>query len=653
MPKGAPKPIPLEDDENRVEELKKAIKELPENDDKRQCEGQIRELHKRILNLKKADNKDELLSKLKAVSCRGLSKELRKLMEDYGLSLEALDLVLKYLTTKTELAQYLFTSSEEVVEKDHLEIVRRRLRPTLDSLGGLVAKGIDVTKSWAVKLVELAPSFQSLARISISDLTTCCEDASPGEKDIVRDLVKVAEFRSRQVSATQEGPDGSVDKETKSKAIDEEKLEKAKALMNQAKDIAAQQSKEAENAVQEKMAEIAKILELPPDWYKQDSSTKPDQLFKQLDQIIEQFDNVVEVGEAYKNDREVVAKASGGRALCGIYYSEYVAPMAAERALIVEPAKVKLASPNNSQEIRYLRFSESRAASNYVQTVKSSSTNIGYSVGGFYELFVGDVHGSYGSTQQEDRVSSHKITTSSASVLQYIWIATKTFSIEQEQMRLSMSARKMAMSIVEAVNEEKCQRARCFMKRYGSHFPAGLHTLGGVLFRTVDAFSESEEETSTLTEKAAQHLQNQVSIGFLGGAFGIGASIRTEHSSSTGTASAQHQKDEKTSYTYAFQSMGPTATNPAMFSKLLANNSTWALIDRGTPHAYIPVWELIRDLGTGYDEAAKVLEETWIEDEKENRKKSLKVEYKLTEIIKNDLVKRGKLAAQVLYGSVS
>ena len=256
------------------------------------------------------------------------------------------------------------------------------------------------------------------------------------------------------------------------------------------------------------------------------------------------------------------------------------------------------------------------------------------------ELFVGEVSGSYGSSEEEKRDTSKKANTNNASVLQYIWIATKTFKIDQEQMRLSMSARKMALSIVNASNKQEA--ARSFMKRYGSHFPAGLHTLGGVLFRTVDARSHSDQESSKLTEKAAQQLQGQISVGFLGGAFGIGASISGDHSSSSGKASAQQEEEDQVSYTYSFQSMGPASTNPAMFSKLLANNSTWALIDRGSPNAYIPVWELIRDLGSDYEDVAEVLKQTWRDDEQKNRIKVLKVEYKVTEIIRENLEERRK-----------
>jgi len=66
------------------------------------------------------------------------------------------------------------------------------------------------------------------------------------------------------------------------------------------------------------------------------------------------------------------------------------------------------------------------------------------------------------------------------------------------------------------------------------------------------------------------------------------------------------------------------------------------LIDRGSPNAYIPVWELIRDLGSDYEGVAEVLEKTWLDDEKKNRISSLKVEYKVTEIIREGPEKRRK-----------
>ena len=340
----------------------------------------------------------------------------------------------------------------------------------------LKAKGIDVEQQWVDRLTKLAPSLQSLSRIPAEELESLCkklpglqkpgkpgeeaskgesqapgkpgEVASEGEIDEFRRLAKVAKAYNRQNSVLpldfklpQENPDA--------KAIDEEELEKAKELMNEAKAMATEQSKEVQKATKEKMAEMLKVLELPSNWNKQDAVT-PDQMFKELDAIIDQYSTIVEAAESYKADLEVVAKTSGGRVLCGIYHSEYEIPQTAGRPVLLMPANVTLTNPSDAMNIRYLKFEKSRAAANYVHTVKSSSTSIGFSVGGFYEGFVGEVKRAYSSQQESDETRSVKTHTTSCSVLQSIWTAKKCFYIEQEHMKLSETALKMANSIVKA-----------------------------------------------------------------------------------------------------------------------------------------------------------------------------------------------------------
>ena len=618
-----------EEEEKHIEQIKMEVEDeiskLPQNNPSK-CEGLIRRLHKKVNALKKQDVKNDLLNQLRSASCYGLEPELKDMMEKNGLELEGLELVVHYLTNKAELARYFHLNPQEVVVKDGLSVIKRRLGPSLEVLGGLSSKGIDVEQDWVKWLVGKAPSLEALGRISAEDLDAL--KANTGEKNEVRRLFK-AELNNTEPSKAEKSGE-------EKKAIDEEKLEKAKALMKEASEKAKEESEQAKKAVSEKMVEIGKILQLPPDWNKQESGKEPDELLTHLNQVIEQFENAVEVSESYKSDLEIVKKASGGRALCGIYHSAYNPPKTAERPLILMPTEVTLGSPNNSQQINYLKFSESMAASKYAHAVKSSSTNIGFSVGGYVELFVGEAHGSYASSSEKQRTSSVKKKTSSVSVLQYVWIATKTFKLEQEQMRLSMSARNMARSITKA--SDPSAAARRFMNRYGSHFPAGLHSLGGVLFRIVDAESSTEIETSVFTEKAAKELQGQISVGFLGGAFGIGASISGGDSNTSGELQAEEKKAEAASYRYSFQSMGPAATNPTTFTKLLANNSTWALIDRGSPLAYIPVWELLTDLGDpAFDMAAGFLEKTWNEDEDKESKKIAHTEFTISEIIREEL----------------
>ena len=583
------------------------------------------------------------------------------MVENAGLASEARTLVSKFLTKVPELAEHLYLTSKDVLNGEGLGMVKRRLGPNLEVLGGLKAKGIDVTKPWVKRLIDKVPSLHSLSRLPAEELESLCttpeepkkaeespsnndtegsgkptesersvdegEKASKGELEVVRQLGKVAEAYNRQTSALP--PDLKLPSENPdTKAVDEEKLKKAKELMNEAKAMATEQSEEAKKATKEKMAEMMKVLELPSDWCKQDTVT-PEQLLTDLGGIINQYSSIAEVAESYKNDLDAVAKASGGRSLRGIYYSKYASPQTAGRPIILMPSNVTLTNPDDAMKIRYLKFQESRAAANYVHTVKSSSASIGFGVAGFYGGFVGEVKGAYSSEEHRDETRSVKTYSTSASVLQFIWTAKKCFQIEQEQMKLTESAKLMA-NFISKVSEKDAgkrkARARRFMEMFGSHVPAGVQTLGGVFFSIADAESEGVQKTTTLTKAATEKLQTQMSFGFLGGAFGIGGSVKAEHQESTGKTQGEQEDQKKTSYTYTVHAMGPAATNPVVFQKLLSYNSTWALIDRGPHEAYIPIWELLRNLGGSYEDAAQVLEATW--DEEEEKKKEVSKELK-------------------------
>ena len=402
-----------EEEKQRYERILGEIRKIMQDEsDPSKTEGQIRQLEKKISNFHNTELKDQLLHELNDVSCRGLSNDLQKMVENAGLASEARTLVSKFLTKVPELAEHLYLTSKDVLNGEGLGMVKRRLGPNLEVLGGLKAKGIDVTKPWVKRLIDKVPSLHSLSRLPAEELESLCttpeepkkaeespsnndtegsgkptesessedegEKASKGELEVVRQLGKVAEAYNRQTSALP--PDLKLPSENPdTKAVDEEKLKKAKELMNEAKAMATEQSEEAKKATKEKMAEMMKVLELPSDWCKQDTVT-PEQLLTDLGGIINQYSSIAEVAESYKNDLDAVVKASGGRALRGIYYSKYASPQTAGRPIILMPSNVTLTNPDDAMKIRYLKYQESRAAANYMDTVKSLSTTIRFGV---------------------------------------------------------------------------------------------------------------------------------------------------------------------------------------------------------------------------------------------------------------------------------
>lgn len=614
--------------------------DLPQNDPAK-CEGLIRDLHYKIAAMSDTAEKEKLLNELKTVACFGLDEELRKLLERKGLVMGALTLVVKYLTNLPELAQYLCgEDSKRNLEDVALENLKRRLAPELELLGRLTEANIDVTKDWVKRLCKRAPSLKVLPRLSLGELESCCQGANEGEMKEVYRLVTVSESPKEQLFAVPQD-ETLVKKNQESKAVDGPKLERARELMTAAKAMATEQSESSKRNVNYKLTEILKILELPREWF-QPETVRPEETFHQLEQIINHYSIVMELGDMYLSNVEIIAKASGGRALCGVYYSEYEPLKTAGRPLLLVPEKVILTNPSATQEIKVMKFSAKGVAADYVRNVESSSSSVGGSVAGFHGLLVGEVKGGYGSEQQKQAVNYAKASTTSASVLQYIRTAKKTFQLDRQEMKLSLSARRMALSIAQGRNgsvsipggsgfsfcgllcnsslsSRDKAAARNFMKRYGSHFPSGLQTLGGVFFSIADAQNKSEIEVSTLTEAAAKHLQHQISIGFLGGAFGAGVSVSGRSTSGAGRNTTSHKEDAAISFTCEVKSVGPPVTNPVTFNKLLSYNSTWALIDRGEVEGYIPVWELIRNSGSEFEKAAEVLEATWYWDEKKRK----------------------------------
>ena len=603
-------------------ELKKAIADIPQNTPN-ESEEMIRKLYGQILNLKKEEVKEQLLHDLKAVASRGLQEELKKLIQRQGLQREAIHLVVNFLTSIPELAEYLNENSSqpEVLRDAGLEMINKRLGPYLEVVGGLRTKGIDVSKEWAKNLCERAPSFGELTRLSFQDLEKCCQGANEGEIDEIYRLVEKAESQKNRLAAIPH--DEKLIQENKNaKSLDKEKLEKAKKLLNEVKRVMTSHVSYS-SEVDEKLRQIVSALELPADWFRPDEIITYTPLFEQLDQIITEHQNVVESADSYKSEVEIVTRASAGKALCAIYHSEYKPPKPAGRPLLLVPTNVNLTNPSSAQEINYLKFSAKGTAAEYVRTVESSSTNIGMGVAGFYGLFDGKVQGGHGHERSSQADKSVKLSTTNASVLHCIHTAKKTFQLERDQINISFPARKTAKMITQDAKDNASKReksARIFMDRYGSHFPAGVQTLGGVFFSIADAESKRAIDTYELTEAAMNHLDSQISCGFLGGAFRIGANGTLDHTFCTGRTHTKHKTSNNEVFTYSVKSIGPLATNPSTFHKLLSYNSTWALIDRGNFEGYIPVWELIRDLGKGFEEVAVVLEETWCKDENARKK---------------------------------
>lgn len=605
--------------EMSLEKIRGIISDLP-RDNPAECESLIRKLYKRITSSQDTDEKENLLDELQDVAYRGLQEDLMKMLEENGLRLEALPLVVRCVTSTGELATYLYSHSKEDLKKEDLANVDKRLRPHLEVLGGLISEGIDSTKEWVKRLCRKAPSFKVLSRLESSELQSYCQGADDGEMDQVRQLVKTVTLNEKKKLPDVPQDDRLVQNTKSTKAVDKANLKEAKELMNEAKTMATDKSETAKET-NDKTEKIEGTIELPPDWCEQ--LVQSDQMFQQIGQIKEQCSAVVESNEICKNPVGVIIKASGGKALFGIYHSEYEVPKPPARPLLLPPTNVSLTSPCITTDTNFMKFSAQGAAADYIRTVESVNTNIGHAIAVSEGLLFGEVQGAYGSGRQKRSHGSVREWSTSASVLHYIRMPTKSFQLEHNQIQLSESAKEMARSIAQDTDKPRRQEmARIFLQRYGSHFPAGVQTLGGMFFSIADAESKKKKKKFELMSAAAGYIKEQMSLVFRG-AFGTGGSTAGEHSGSKGSNVGKNNESCGELITFSVRSIGPTTTNPDTFQKLLSDNSTWALIDRGPVEGFIPVWELLKDLGSEYETAADVLENIWQCDEEKKKDRKI------------------------------
>ena len=428
--------------------------------------------------------------------------------------------------------------------------------------------------------------------------------------------------------------------ETK-RADDKKALDLARGLVEEARGMAITLMPNVPNMLNDKVAEIFGVLNigLPGSCsscnsFEQDEGVTQDSMLKELDVMIDHASEVIESGEPDHPDIDVVFKASGGRALCGVYYSDYKPVKTAGIPIIsAKPENVSIFHPGLSVEERYEYFIKHGAAAEFVNSVARNGTHIGVEVKGLINPFGGRIGGGGGDfdlTRDTEETRTEKSLTTSVSVMHCKSIVMKEFQIKDGAMELPREVKSEALFIKEkGDNDDGRKAARDFMKLYGSHVPAGKHKLGGIFYTIADAQSDQSIETSRLSTIAKKELENQISFGFLD----MAANLNIKHTHKSDMSEQIATKKASICYTFSKNVIGPLASNPKQFENLLSYNSTWAIIDRGPVDSYIPVWRLIRRCGANYELAAEILEKAWRDDEEKKKKKREQQEIMQQEIM--------------------
>jgi hypothetical protein len=338
----------------------------------------------------------------------------------------------------------------------------------------------------------------------------------------------------------------------------------------------------------------------------------------QLGNVLERTETALanETGD-HESDEVVISRASANLALYAVSFGNSATELGkkAPRPLLRTPEYCPLLGPGMSTTMKSSVHTSIEAADNYRASISSCGETITAALKASGWGFHADASFSTGKRELSKEKTETTRRSATAVSVTYGVVPVKSFRISQEQMKLSSEAQSAALAVTTLAE------ARRFLEDFGSHVPCGTQHLGGIFWKIVEIRTEDEVESQQLERALAE--ETDTSFGFGGGSWGFEATAtggaRRFNSSGNSTGSI----DQKRSYTATtrIECTGPNVSNYDLFSQVLAaNNTSWFLIDRGTPKALVPVWDLLspsldstKSKCNAIERTEKLLRAAWIE----------------------------------------
>uniref|UniRef100_A0A8C3PN13 MACPF domain-containing protein n=1 Tax=Calidris pygmaea TaxID=425635 RepID=A0A8C3PN13_9CHAR len=340
-------------------------------------------------------------------------------------------------------------------------------------------------------------------------------------------------------------------------------------------------------------------MEIPKEYWPPPEKSLLDVL-ESFQKQLEQQESSVGRGENV-SDTEVLRRASGGLALQGIYKTSRVDDVLAKRGKVIRiPDGFKLTGPEQGSLLERKEFSSSAAEAAFTKSMEQ----LGFSISvcakaGFWGFNTEDDYSNSSrseATQQSHSEQGYFSTTK----FQYIPLASCYF--QKHQLCLSEAALRELQDIEHLLSttpEEhrpNVMKSRCgsFFSTFGSHVNQGPLHFGGIFWWKVATEGFRAEEWEEMKQQASEALN--ICIGATYSNFTTSVVGNVEVSQSSLQSSVQG-RDGKSAHRgvelYVTSTGGPAGTDslPQWKSGLVANNSTWCVIDRG--FQLIPVWDLI------------------------------------------------------------
>lgn len=387
-----------------------------------------------------------------------------------------------------------------------------------------------------------------------------------------------------------------------------QRLEEANQLLQHLKEFSFEGKDRGDTGVKQTESEICEMLQIPQhSWFHEDVSLND--LISHLE-AREKIINSVMTSRSEISDEMVVRNASGGLALTGIFLTRKLEDQLGLRSdLLQVPQQVSLLRPVDDQRSWTEHFSSRLEEELYMKRCSM----LGYSASvpmqsGFWELqFSINAAHSTKITDPEQSICGGMY----YSTVKHISLPLASICLGDKDMNLSRDALSY-LSIIESkisshgYEHQEVQKAcEAFFKRFGSHVNRGPLHFGGMYWLKCYSTMQSESEQRFVKELQCEAVNTPTTLPKVTDI----SSVKTMHfaNCSEMTIAQTHLEVVKSG------SLLDSLTMNGWSTSLVASNSTWALIDRGT--VLVPVWEIIsKNYHAQFTEAAnlvKALYTTW------------------------------------------
>jgi hypothetical protein len=372
----------------------------------------------------------------------------------------------------------------------------------------------------------------------------------------------------------------------KKQAESKEMLKHLKILQEEGKERHDQEVQSLENGIRER-------FQIPSEsWLSKDETLS--YVIGKLEECHDRIDGDLRTREELSGV-SVIQNASAGLALQGVLLTKNLEDQLQPRRFLLKVCEdIRLLGPSHPQQDKIQQFTSKQDEHDFTQTVDRLGYSVTASAKAGYWGFTFEASLGFSKTREEEQKSKHNRQDSYSSTVKYSIMPLAACYLSDSQLQLSDEAIKHLQKIEKLVDsrpesfEEEC---RIFFNKFGSHVNQGPLHFGGRYQWKSYSLGFKQSDTATVQQLQTEAIDLQVGMSY--GSFAA--------ASTAVSASSLHDKfwgkysDAMMGQTFleVTKTGGPPEMSglPEWKNGLVASNSTWSLIDRGTK--LVPVWDII------------------------------------------------------------